>query len=102
MAFVEMDVYNLGLNFDSVEAIEVEEDIIGISFSKVLKSPLEILLIKSIDSSLLKENFFEIFNDYDIEVSFNVSKKLGNRIKEYLFKVTVFKNQQLWEEFVNG
>ena len=96
-----MDVFNLGLDFDSIESIEMEENIIGISFSKVLKSPLEILLIKSIDGDLLKENFFEIFDDYDIEISFDVSKKLGNRIKAYLFKVTVFKNQQLWEEFIN-
>ena len=101
MAFLEMDVFNLGLDFDSIESIEMEENIIGISFSKVLKSPLEILLIKSIDGDLLKENFFEIFDDYDIEISFDVSKKLGNRIKAYLFKVTVFKNQQLWEEFIN-
>ena len=43
-----------------------------------------------------------MFNDYDFEITFDASKKVGNRIKEYLFKVTIFKNQQLWEEFVNG
>ena len=97
-----MDVSALGLGFSLIESIEVEENTIGVSFSKVLKSPLEVLLIKSIDNDLLKENFFETFDDYEVEITFDVSKKVGNRIKEYLFKVTIFKNQQLWEEFVNG
>ena len=97
-----MDVSALGLGFSLIESIEVEENTIGVSFSKVLKSPLEVLLIKSIDEDLLKENFFETFDDYEVEITFDVSKKVGNRIKEYLFKVTIFKNQQLWEEFVNG
>ena len=97
-----MDVSALGLGFSLIESIEVEENTIGVSFSKVLKSPLEVLLIKSIDNDLLKENFFETFDDYEIQITFDVSKKVGNRIKEYLFKVTIFKNQQLWEEFVNG
>ena len=102
VSFLEMDVSALGLGFSLIESIEVEENTIGVSFSKVLKSPLEVLLIKSIDNDLLKENFFETFDDYEVEITFDVSKKVGNRIKEYLFKVTIFKNQQLWEEFVNG
>ena len=97
-----MDVSALNLGFSLIEPIEVEENTIGVSFSRVLKSPLEVLLIKSIDEDLLKENFFETFDDYEVEITFDVSKKVGNRIKEYLFKVTIFKNQQLWEEFVNG
>ena len=103
MAYLEMDFFNFGLNFDSIDAIEVEEEnIIGIEFSKKMKKPLEILLIKSIDSDLLKNNLSEIFDDYDMEISFEVSRKIGNKIKEYLFKITVFKDQQLWEEYVNG
>ena len=103
MAYLEMDFFNFGLNFDSIESIEAEEDnIIGIEFSKRMKKPLEVLLVKSIDGDLLKDNLSKIFDDYDMEISFEVSKKIGNKIKEYLFKITVFKDQQFWEEYVNG
>jgi hypothetical protein len=103
VAYLEMDFFNFGLNFDSIESIEAEEDnIIGIEFSKRMKKPLEVLLVKSIDGDLLKDNLSKIFDDYDMEISFEVSKKIGNKIKEYLFKITVFKDQQFWEEYVNG
>ena len=103
IAFLEMDAFNLGLSFDSVEHLEfADENIIGIEFTKTISSPFEIILVKSIDIDLLKNNLAEVFEDYDTQVTLDISKKIGKRVKEYQLKVIVINDQQFWEEYING
>ena len=58
--------------------------------------------MKSIDIDLLKNNLAEVFEDYDTQVTLDISKKIGKRVKEYQLKVIVINDQQLWEEYING
>ena len=102
ISFLEIDMVNLGLTFDFTNVIEHEENTIGIEFSKYFNNPIDILLISSIDSDLLKTNMSKLINDFDIEIEIEPIKRFGKRIKEYLFKVSIFKNQNLWEEYVHG
>ena len=98
-----MDAFNLGLSFDSVDHLEfADENIIGIEFTKTIYSPYEIILVKSNHIDLLKNNLAEVFEDYDTQVTLDISKKIGKRVKEYQLKVIVINDQQLWEEYING
>ena len=101
VSFLEIDIEGLGFFFDSIETIDVEDNVVGVEFSKVFKAPLDIILINSIDNDLLKENLSEIIQDYDIEVNLEVTKRVGKRIKEYSLNISIYKNQQLWEEYFN-
>ena len=101
VSYLEIDVLELGFDFDSnISLIESsEDDVVAVQFFKKLNSPLELLFVKSLDLDLFKDNIINEFGDYDIDVEFIVVKKIGNKIKEYHFSVTFFKNKQLWEEY---
>ena len=55
-------------------------------------------MISSLDVELLKENFSEIFDDYEIEVNIEESKTIGKSIKQYQLTISIFKDRDLWEE----
>ena len=102
ISFLEIDMVNLGLTFDFTNTIEHEENTIGIEFSKYFNNPIDVLLISSIDNDLLKTNMSKLIDDFDIEIEIEPINRFGKKIKEYLFKVSIFKNQNLWEEYVHG
>ena len=107
IAYVDIDFHNLGLKFDSSyvlvdsETIENEDHIVGIEFMKSIKDPFGLLLVKSTNDDLLKENLSELFKEYEISVNLSVVKKIGSTIKEVMIVVSIYKNQDLWEEFSN-
>lgn len=101
ISYLEIDVSALGFNFDSnISLIESDDDdVAGVQFIKKINSPLELLLVDSIDLDMLKDNISREFGDYDMDVEFIATKKIVNRVKEYQLSVTFFKNKQLWEEY---
>ncbi len=97
---LEIDITTLGIDFEVLNPVEYEDsdEYIGVQIVKLFSKPLERILISSLDVELLKENFSEIFDDYEIEVNIEESKTIGKSIKQYQLTISIFKDRDLWEE----
>lgn len=98
---LEVDLTTLGIDFESyitVEYEDVEDEYVGVQFTKTYSSALDLLLITSLDLELLNDNISKLFDDYEINATIEPFKTINKTIKQYQLVISIFKNRDLWEE----
>ena len=100
---LEIDITTLGIDFEVLNPVEYEDsdEYIGVQIVKLFSKPLERILISSLDVELLKENFSEIFDDYEIE--FPIRLTLDYQEDYWLMNslVRILDNYPNQEEIIN-